>query len=184
MDQKSSIYSIGHGNKSIEDFIAELKAFGIEYLMDVRSKPYSKWNPHFNKEALVDALKKSGITYVFGGDNLGGLPEDRSCYDRDGKVVYDWVKEKAFFKEGLDRLLKANENKVSLAVMCSESKPEECHRSKLIGRELLKNDVSINHIVGKDRTKSQETVLLELNKGRNPQDLFGNEVDFTSRKSY
>ena len=91
--KETTIYSIGHGNKKIDDFIKELKAFNIDFLLDVRSKPYSKWNPHFNKVALKNSMSEENITYVFVGDTLGGLPEDRSCYDQDGKVVYDLIKE-------------------------------------------------------------------------------------------
>ena len=102
--EDTTIYSIGHGNKKVEDFIAELKSFDIEYLLDIRSKPYSKWNPQFNQEALELELKNNDITYVFVGDTLGGLPKDRSCYDKNVKVVYDLIAEKDFFKEGLNRL--------------------------------------------------------------------------------
>lgn len=181
---ETTIYSIGHGNKKIEDFIQELKSFEIEYLLDIRSKPYSKWNPQFNQSALDLVLKNNGITYVFVGDTLGGLPEDRSCYDYNGKVVYDLIKEKEFFKKGLERLTTANQKRIHLAIMCSESKPEECHRSKLIGQELLNKNISINHIVSKAKIKSQHTVMNELTKGKGTVDLFGNEMDFTSRKSY
>lgn len=180
----TTIYSIGHGNKKIEDFIAELKSFKIQFLLDIRSKPYSKWNPQFNQGDLDLELEKNGITYVFVGDTLGGLPEDRSCYDYNGKVVYDLIKEKDFFKQGLERLTTANEKKINLAIMCSESKPEECHRSKLIGQELLNKEISLKHIVSDKRIKSQETVMNELTKGKGTVDLFGNEMDFTSRKSY
>jgi len=180
----ATIYSIGHGNKKIEDFIAELKSFEIQFLLDIRSKPYSKWNPQFNQAALDLELENNGITYVFVGDTLGGLPEDRSCYDYNGKVVYDLIKEKDFFKQGLERLTTANEKKISLAIMCSESKPEECHRSKLIGQELLNKEISLKHIVSDKRIKSQEIVMNELTKGKGTVDLFGNEMDFTSRKSY
>jgi uncharacterized protein (DUF488 family) len=182
--KETTIYSIGHGNKKIEDFIAELKSFDIEYLLDIRSKPFSKWNPQFNQATLELELKNNGITYVFVGDTLGGLPEDRSCYDYNGKVVYDLIKEKDFFKQGLERLTTANQKRIHLAIMCSESKPEECHRSKLIGQELLNKDISLKHIVSKERTKSQQTVMNELTKGKGTTDLFGNEMDFTSRKSY
>lgn len=180
----TTIYSIGHGNKKITDFISELQSYGIEYLLDIRSKPYSKWNPQFNQVQLELELKNYGITYVFVGDSLGGLPADRSCYDYNGKVIYDLIKEKDFFKKGLQRLITANEKKIRLAIMCSESKPEECHRSKLIGQELLKKDISLKHIVSNKRVKSQESVMNELTKGRGTVDLFGNEMDFTSRKSY
>ena len=182
--EETTIYSIGHGNKKVEDFIAQLKSFDIEYLLDIRSKPYSKWNPQFNQEALELELKNNDITYVFVGDTLGGLPKDRSCYDKNGKVVYDLIAEKDFFKEGLNRLTTANEKKIKLAIMCSESKPEECHRSKLIGQELLNKEISLKHIVSDKRIKSQQSVMNELTKGKGTVDLFGNEIDFTSRKSY
>lgn len=182
--RETTLFSIGHGNKKIENFIEELKSFDIGYLLDVRSKPFSKWNPQFNQAALELELKNHGITYVFAGDTLGGLPPDRGCYDYNGKVVYDLIKEKDFFKQGLDRLITAHEKRIILAIMCSESKPEECHRSKLIGQELLKKDISLNHIVSNAKIKSQSMVMNELTKGKGTVDLFGNEMDFTSRKTY
>lgn len=181
---ETTIYSIGHGNKKIEDFINELKTFEVEFLLDIRSKPFSKWNPQFNQNELKFKLDENGIKYVFVGDTLGGLPEDRSCYDYNGKVVYDLIKEKSFFKDGLKRLTTADEKHIKLAIMCSESKPEECHRSKLIGQELLKKKISIKHIISNKLVKTQEMVMTELTKGKNTVDLFGDEMDFTSRKSY
>ena len=180
----TTIYSIGHGNKKIEEFISELIAFDIEYLLDIRSKPFSKWNPQFNQANLKNSLESSNIRYVFVGEQLGGLPADRSCYDFNGKVIYDIIKTRDFFKQGLERLTTANNKQINLAIMCSESKPEECHRSKLIGQELLKKHISLKHIVSPKQTKSQETVMNELTKGKGTVDLFGNETDFTSRKSY
>ena len=182
--KESTIYSIGHGNKKIEDFIDELKSFDIHFLLDVRSKPYSKWNPQFNQAQLKLELERNDITYVFVGDVLGGLPDDRSCYNYEGKVVYDLIKEKDFFKEGLMRLSTANAKRINLAIMCSESKPEECHRSKLIGQELLKKEISLKHIISNKKIKSQQDVMNELTKGTGTVDLFGQEIDFTSRKSY
>lgn len=180
----TTIYSIGHGSKKIENFIAELKSYDILFLLDIRSKPFSKWNPQFNQNELKFILEENGIKYVFVGDTLGGLPEDRSCYDYNGKVVYDLIKEKDFFKEGLERLTNANKKHIKLAIMCSESKPEECHRSKLIGQELLRKNISLKHIVSDKIVKSQEIVMAELTKGKGTIDLFGNETDFTSRKTY
>jgi uncharacterized protein (DUF488 family) len=180
----SVIYSIGHGNKKMEDFINELKSFNISYLLDIRSNPWSKWNPDFNKSSLETSLKEHNIVYVFLGDKLGGLPSEPACYDAEGKVVYDRVKEKDFFREGLTRLVQANEKGVKLAVMCSETKPEECHRSKLVGQELLKSGISVNHIISPKMVKSQETVMTELTKGLGTIDLFGNIKEFVSRKSH
>lgn len=177
------IYSIGHGNKKIEEFINELNSFQISFLIDVRSNPYSKYNPQFNQQSLKIDLQNSGITYVFMGDSLGGLPSDRSCYV-EGKVDYDIIKEKEFFKEGIQRIIVAYDKNINVAVMCSESKPEECHRSKLIGQELLKHNISLVHIISCEKTKEQITVMNELTKGKGVIDLFGNETSFTSRKKY
>ena len=181
---ETTIYSIGHGNKKIETFIEELKSFNILYLLDIRSKPYSKWSPHFNQTQIETELKNNGIFYVYVGDSLGGLPEDRSCYDFEGKVIYDKIKHKDFFINGLKRLITANENQIKIAIMCSESKPEECHRTKLIGQELLKVNISVKHIISFKKFKTQEIVMSELTKGNGTIDLFGNVTDFTSRKSY
>lgn len=177
------IYSIGHGNKKFEDFLKELGSFNIKYLIDVRTSPYSKYNPQYNRELLKTNLEAANITYVYMGDNLGGLPSDRSCYV-DGKVSYDLIKDKDFFREGLARLIKAYEKDINVAVMCSESKPEECHRSKLIGQELLKKNIVIQHIIEPYKTKDQLKVMNELTKGKGTVDLFGNETSFTSRKKY
>jgi len=84
----------------------------------------------------------------------------------------------------LKRLITANEKHINLAIMCSEANPKECHRTKLIGQELLKSHISLKHIVGPDKSKPQELVMNELNKGLPVVDLFGNEINFTSRKSY
>ncbi|HEX9826935.1 MAG TPA: DUF488 domain-containing protein [Flavobacteriaceae bacterium] len=177
------IYSIGHGNKKFEDFLNELNSFNVKYLIDVRTSPYSKYNPQYNLELLKNQLEAANITYLYMGDKLGGLPSDRSCYV-DGKVNYDLIKDKEFFKQGLERLIKAYEKDINVAVMCSETKPEECHRSKLIGQELLKNNISILHIIEIAKSKDQLTVMNELTKGKGTIDLFGNETSFTSRKTY
>lgn len=183
--EKSSIYSIGHGNKNINEFISELKSFDIKYLLDIRSKPFSKWNPQFNKHSLKKSIEEEAVKYLFIGDLLGGLPNDKDCYDENGKVSYKTIKNKKFFIKGLSRIITANEKNIKVALMCSESNPEDCHRSKLIGEELLKNNkISMNHILSKEKIKSQELVINELTKGKSLKDIFGNEINLTSRKSY
>ena len=186
--KKSTLYSIGHGNKTIEIFIEELKHFDIDYLIDIRSKPYSKYNPHFNQNELKLSLLNKNITYVFMGDVLGGLPNDATCYTN-GYVDYDKLKEKDFFKKGLQRLITANEKKVKVAIMCSESRPEECHRSKLIGEELIKLGINLNHIT---RTKNKQKKLIIKDQKEvmlivapnGTVNLFGEKLSLGSRKKY
>lgn len=186
--EKPSIYSIGHGNKSIETLIDELRHFGIDYLIDIRSKPYSKYSPHFNQNSLKFSLLEKKITYVFMGDILGGLPDDQTCYTN-GYVDYVKLKEKDFFKTGLQRLITANDKKIKVVIMCSESKPEECHRTKLIGEELRKKGINLKHITRTKNKlkqlliKSQSEVMLEV-APNGTINLFGEEMSFGSRKKY
>lgn len=182
--EKKPLYTIGHGNRKPEDFLALLKDFGIEYLIDVRSQPYSKFNPQYNQNDLKFFLERNGIKYVFMGDNIGGRPKDTSCYDNEGKVDYEAVKTKEFFINGIERLKTAYNKDINVVIMCSESKPCECHRSKLIGRVLNTDNIILKHIDENGKVKDQATVINELNKGLSAIDLFGNPINVTSRKAY
>ncbi|MDI9365803.1 MAG: DUF488 domain-containing protein [Flavobacterium sp.] len=182
--EKKPLYSIGHGSRKSEDFLALLKDFSIEYLIDVRSQPYSKFNPHFNQNELKFFLERNRIRYVFMGDSIGGRPKDTTCYDDEGKVDYEVVKTKDFFINGIERLKTAYNKDINVAIMCSESKPCECHRSKLIGKVLLTDNIVLKHIDEKGKLKDQASVINDLNKGLSEIDLFGNIINTTSRKAY
>ena len=181
---KRAIYTIGHGNRKPADFLSLLNEIRIEYLIDVRSQPYSKFNPQFNQHELSFFLERNGIKYVFMGDTLGGRPKDNSCYDREGKVDYELLKKKDFFLKGLERLKIAYNKGINVVIMCSESNPCECHRSKLIGRVLQTENIQLKHIDEKGKLKDQVSVINELNKGLPEVDLFGNTLNATSRKAY
>lgn len=182
--EKTPLYTIGHGNRKPEDFLSILKHFCIDYLIDVRSMPYSKFNPQFNQNELRFLLEKHGITYVFMGDTIGGRPKDTTCYDLEGKVDYELVKQKDFFQNGMNRLKIAYAKNINLVLMCSESKPCECHRSKLIGKVLDIEEISLKHIDENGKLKDQKIVIAELNKGLSEVNLFGETLNSTSRKTY
>lgn len=176
------IFTIGYGAREIGELIAVLKRYQIAYLIDVRSKPYSRYKPDFSKQALEQQLKAAGIRYLFMGDLLGGQPDDPACY-QDGKVNYDKVNEKGFYRQGIGRLTEAWKQQRRVALMCSEGKPEQCHRSKLIGATLTAAQIEVAHIDENDDLISQEDVLLRLRGGQ--PSLFGTALDrFTSRKRY
>jgi uncharacterized protein (DUF488 family) len=176
------IFSIGHGNKDFDDFVEELQSFNVNYLIDIRSKPYSKWNTDFAQGMLKFLLTRQNMTYVYMGEELGGLPKDTSCYVN-GKVEYDILKTKDFFQKGLERLMLADKKGINIAIMCSESNPAECHRTKVIGVELQKKGFNLRHIVGVGKERSQNQVIMELTKGDGLMTLFGEE-SLTSRKTY
>jgi len=173
--EQQPIYSIGHGTRKIEDFIQVLKKFGIDYLVDVRSRPYSKFNPQFNQTDLQHSLAQYGITYVFMGDSLGGRPSDPDCYNKEGRVDYEKVKTKAFFQKGIERLKTAWLKNLLIAIMCSESKPSDCHRSRLIGRVLAAEQIDISHIDEKNTLQTQAIIMNEMNKQQPGNTLFSND---------
>ena len=181
MGQKA-IYTIGYGAREIDDFIAVLKRYGIAYLLDVRSQPYSRYKPDFSKQALEARLKAHGIRYVFMGKSLGGRPEDPACYT-DGKVDYGKVRAKGFYLKGIGRLEEAWRQQLPVVLMCSEGKPEQCHRSMLIGQTLVERGMEVAHVDENDEAITQEDVLLRRTKGQ--PSLFGEGFyEFTSRKRY
>jgi uncharacterized protein (DUF488 family) len=159
----STIYSIGHGTKKIEVLIEELHSFEIDYLIDIRTVPYSRFNPQYRQPALKASVEAVGIQYVYLGHQLGGRSKDESVYV-EGKVRYDLVMEKPWFQEGIQRLVTANEKGIRVAILCSESKPEDCHRSRLVGKALLRLGISVRHIVGVERVEMQEELVLDASK--------------------
>jgi uncharacterized protein (DUF488 family) len=140
----SPIYTIGHSTHSIERLIELLKMHHITALCDVRSRPYSRMNPQFNREPLRDALRDSGIKYVFLGKELGARSEDRSCY-RNGQVQYDLLAETPLFKHGMERI-REGAFSYRIALMCAEKEPLECHRTILVGRRLFEEGTPLKHI--------------------------------------
>jgi uncharacterized protein (DUF488 family) len=175
-----ALFTIGYGARTFEEFIAALKANGIEYLIDVRTAPYSKFKPEFSKEVLQKRLEAAGMRYIFMGDTLGGQPRDPDCFT-DGKVDYDKVRTQPFFQAGIERLKKASEQPRRTVLMCSEGRPEQCHRSKLIGEVLAGAGIPVCHIDEDGSVLSQTQVIDRLTKGQ--MDLFG-QPSFTSRKRY
>jgi len=179
-DTAATLHTIGYGARSLEELIATLQAQHLEFLLDVRTAPYSKFKPEFSREPLQAALEARGIHYVFLGDTLGGQPRDPECYT-DGKVDYTKVRQQPFFQSGLERLRKAHEQRVRAVLMCSEGRPEQCHRSKLIGEALAAAGIPVRHIDENGQVLTQAQVMDRLTGGQ--LDLFGGPA-LTSRKRY
>ena len=140
------IYTIGHSKHPIDRFIALLQQNGIDALADVRSTPYSRFNPQFNKEKLQTALAASGVRYVFLGEELGARTKDPSCYDEEGRVSYAKLAQTEPFRKGIERLLTGMQQH-RIAIMCAEREPLECHRTILVSRELERAGVPVTHIL-------------------------------------
>lgn len=167
-----ALFTIGHSTHPWERFAALLAGAGISAVADLRSTPWSRHTPRFNREALEQKLPELGIAYVHLGRELGGRPQDPSLYVK-GRADYEKVAKTALFQRGLERVMKGGAH-YRLALMCAEQHPLDCHRCLLVGRALHDRGVTVNHILADGTLTTQpamEDALLEL-AGRSEEDMW------------
>ncbi len=158
--RSSTVYTIGHSKQTLAEFVALLKKHGVTALADVRSTPYSRFNPQFNKDALERDLKPHGIKYVFLGRELGARSDDPVCYSG-GRVQYGRLAQTALFRSGIERVERgAAEHRIAL--MCAEKEPLDCHRTLLVSRALDADGVAVSHILADGRLESHGDAMLRL----------------------
>lgn len=148
---KPILYTIGHSTHSIDYFLELLKTYSINCLIDVRSVAASTYNPQYNKEPLLNFLKKNGITYLHFADEFGARHTDPDLLDEEGKVDFEKIRKSWIFKNGLERLWLGHEKGFVTALMCSEGEPFDCHRFSMISPALEKDGFEVKHIF-KDKT--------------------------------
>ncbi|HEX8905708.1 MAG TPA: DUF488 domain-containing protein [Longimicrobiaceae bacterium] len=151
-DAASTIYTIGHSTRTIEQFIALLRENGIELLVDVRRFPGSRRHPQFGSAALAASLGDAGIGYVH-AEPLGG----RRSSDIDAASPNTAWRNEAFrayadymatpqFRAALDRLVALSRERTT-TTMCAEAVPWRCHR-RLITDALLARGIPVADITG------------------------------------
>lgn len=161
MTMQDILFTIGHSTHPQERLIALLLQHGITALCDVRSKPYSRMNPQFNREELEQALMARGIAYRFLGKELGARSDDPTCYEG-GKVQYTRLAETELFKHGIKRVLRGMKEGFRIALMCAEKEPLECHRTILVARHLAAHGLRVEHILADGRLESHAAALSRL----------------------
>ena len=173
----NKIYTVGHSNHPIEKFLELLTTNEITAIADVRSKPFSRRYPQFNKDRLAAALAQHDIAYVFLGRELGARSEDPACYE-DGKVRYPRLAATAAFKAGIERVL-TGAQRYRLALMCAEKEPLDCHRTLLVSRALSELGISIAHILADGSVEPQEKTMSRLVDlvGLSKDDMFHEGAD-------
>lgn len=139
-----TVLTIGHSNHPLERFIELLRAHEVTAVADVRSAPYSRFNPNFNREPFQEVLKEHGIAYVFLGRELGARSKDPTCYEQ-GRVQYRKLAQTDLFRAGLQRVVRGGHS-YRLALLCAEKEPLACHRALLVSRELEGLGVPVAHI--------------------------------------
>jgi uncharacterized protein (DUF488 family) len=171
------ILTVGHSTLSYERFSELLRRANVTAIADVRTAPYSRQFPQFNREILLRELKADGIAYVFLGKELGGRPSDHQFYC-DGVADYERMSRTSEFRKGLDRVLEGTK-KYRIALMCSERDPLDCHRCLLVGRALSQQGIRVRHLLNDGNVVSHieiEDRLLEMS-GRKTDELFASQSE-------
>ena len=166
------VLTIGHSTHALEAFVMLLGQHDVTAVADVRSAPYSRFNPQFNRKTIATALNARGIKYVFLGKELGARSEDPACYV-DGRVQYRRLARTDLFRNGIDRVMRgAAEHR--MALMCAEKEPLECHRTLLVGRALANRGIVVQHILADGSQESHEAAMERLLDvvGVSHEDLF------------
>src|ERR1700753_3182226 len=155
------IHTFAHLNHATERFLGLLQPHGITALADVRSTPYSRFNPQFRREKLQAALAAAGIQYVFLGEELGARSNNPAVYDADGRVSYTLLAKTDLFRRGITRL-KTGMADHRIAIMCAEREPLDCPRTTLVSRELVREGIPVTHILADASLEPHEHAMQRL----------------------
>ena len=159
--REPAVLTIGHSTHTIEKFLSLIEAHGVTSIADVRSAPYSRRQPQFNRDPLRQALEERGIRYIFCGQELGARPEDPMCYDENGRVLYRRLAVTPLFRSGIDSIVQ-EAGEYRIALLCAEKEPLECHRTLLVAQELAARGISVSHIHADGRSETQTEALARL----------------------
>jgi len=155
MNTNTTLFTIGHSSHTFEDFLQLLKMNDINAIADVRSSPYSGYNPQFNRELLKKLLEDASISYVFMGEEFGARRSEPECYENN-RVRYDRIAETRKFRDGIERVAQGAA-KMRIAMMCSEKDPLTCHRMILVARHIAEHGAHIHHILEDGSIESHES---------------------------
>lgn len=179
-DAPRAVWTVGHSNHSFEHLAALLRDQRIDTVIDVRSYPYSRYAPQFNREELAPALTDAGIAYYFQGESLGGRPDAENEYDAEGHALYGRMAERPQFRAAIERIFGgAGDHRIAL--LCAEAQPGECHRRLLVGRVLCGRGAELRHILRDGSIEVEAEVKLP---GEDEQTaLFGEAAQWRSSQS-
>jgi uncharacterized protein (DUF488 family) len=139
------LLSVGHSNLSADGLVALLRGAAVTAVADVRSSPFSRRLPQFNRPLLEAVLQENGIAYLFLGDRLGGRPAASELYDEEGRADYERVRATEAFGRGMDLLTQESARR-AVALLCSEEDPLDCHRGLMITPALAERGLSPLHL--------------------------------------
>jgi len=169
----ATVWTVGHSNHSFETFAALLGHEAVSHVIDVRSYPYSRHAPQYNREALAPAVEACRMRYVFLGLALGGRPRRDEHFDAEGHALYGEMAREPDFRAAIERLAHGAAQH-RLALLCSCGRPDECHRRLLVGKVLCEHGVTLRHILPDGSMRIESEVPLAPPAGQDT--LFGHDA--------
>lgn len=150
------LFTIGHSRHNMAYFLHLLELYQINYLLDVRSTPYSKYAPQFNKENISSELQNHNIGYSFMGNYFGARPNDIRLYSNAGYLDFEKVRESYRFNKGLENVMLGMSKGNRIALMCAEKDPIDCHRAILVARGFELYGIDVKHILENGHVQTQK----------------------------
>ena len=141
------IFTIGHSNYKVEKLIDMLRYYNINCVVDIRGTPYSKYNVQYNKETIRDTLIKEGFVYIYMAKEFAAKRENKVSYNKEGYSDFEKVIYEEEFKNGIERLKNGCKKGYRIALLGAMQDPIRCHRSILVGRELVQHGFNVKHIL-------------------------------------
>jgi len=156
------IHTVGHSTHPPDVFLELLQSAGIDCIVDVRSVPASAYNPQYNQVPLKDFLGIHRIRYLHFADEFGAMKSDGDLLNEDGKLDFEKVRATRMFQQGLERTWQGVEKGHTIALMCSESDPLECHRFSMVSIGLENDGFEVRHILKDKSIKTNDELKDEL----------------------
>lgn len=151
-----NLFTIGHSQHEINYFIRLLRENNVNFVLDVRSTPYSRYAEQFNKENISNSLQKFNIQYFFMGKFFGARQEDLSLYNDEGYLDFQKVVRTENFNKGMKSVLIGLERGNRIAFMCTEKDPIDCHRAIMVSRAFAQNGIEVKHILSDGSIETQK----------------------------
>lgn len=141
------LFTIGHSTHQLDEFLLLLSQYKIDYVLDVRSTPYSKYAENYNREILNKYLLSHNIHYSYMGAYFGARQENKTLYSQEGYLDFEKVRSTSLFLKGIDNVKKGLSQGYNIVLMCTEKDPFDCHRAIMVARGFELEGSDVKHIL-------------------------------------
>ena len=155
------LYTIGHSTYPVEHLLELLRLYEVQYVLDVRSMPFSRYAHQYNANEIGPYLQERGIAYFDMGRYFGARQPDRKYYSKEGYLDFEAFRASDLFKKGKDNVKKGLEEN-NIALMCTEKHPIDCHRAIMVARGFELDGVDVKHILHDKTCLTQKELGLQL----------------------